>query len=128
MDERYLSYPFRLTAEGRFATADADGHIRERMEQILFTSLGERVMLPEFGCGARDLLFAGNNEVLRAAAEFTIARALQTHLGDEAMINAVDVVSEDERLVIQVLYTRSSDLQQEQARFEMLPTPEASRG
>ncbi|NIR59228.1 MAG: GPW/gp25 family protein, partial [Gammaproteobacteria bacterium] len=54
--------------------------------------------LPEFGCGARDLLFAGNNEVLRAAAEFTIARALQTHLGDEAMINAVDVVREDERL------------------------------
>ncbi|HEX7048859.1 MAG TPA: GPW/gp25 family protein [Longimicrobiales bacterium] len=128
MHERYLSFPFRLTPDGRIETADEDRHIRQRLEQILFTSPGERVMLPEFGCGARDLVFAGNNEALAAAAEFRIAKALQTHMGDQVLINAVDVAAEGEQLRIDVVYTKARDLQQQTAVFRLFPNDAVSRG
>jgi len=63
MNETYLSFPFHIAAEGAVSVSDADEHIRQRMEQVLFTSPGERVMLPEFGCGVRDFVFQGNGAV-----------------------------------------------------------------
>lgn len=128
MSETYLAFPFRLRPEGGVATADKDHHIRQRIEQILFTSPGERVMLPEFGSGVRDLVFAGNNEVLAAATEFQIAKALQTHMGSEVMINAVEVVNDEERLQIHVVYTKTRDLEQEKLMFHLLPFEAATHG
>jgi phage baseplate assembly protein W len=128
MAETYLNFPFQLTADGSTAAADADRHIRQRIEQILFTSPGERVMLPEFGCGVRDLVFGGNNEVLAAATEFTIARALQAHMGDRIMVNAVDVVNDGEKLHIHVVYTKTRDLEQEKLVFQLLPFEGGRRG
>jgi phage baseplate assembly protein W len=128
MDESYLAFPFRLAADGSVARADRDQSIRARIEQLLFTSSGERVMLPEFGCGVRDLVFQGNDQVLAAATEFTVARALQTYLGDEVMINAVDVRNEDEKLVIEVVYTKSRDLEREKVVFQLLPFTGDNRG
>lgn len=128
MSETYLSFPFRLTPEGGVAIADEDRHVRQRIEQILFTSPGDRVMLPEFGCGARDLVFAGNNSVLAAAAEFRVARALQTYLGDQVRISAVDVTNEGEKLVIEISYIKTRHLEQEKAVFELLPFERRSRG
>lgn len=128
MAETYLNFPFRLTPEGGVAAADEDRHVRQRLEQILFTSPGERVMLPEFGAGVRDLVFAGNDAVLAAAAEFTVARALQTHMGDQVRINAVDVAADGPKLVIAITYTKTRDLQQEKTVFELLPFERGSRG
>jgi phage baseplate assembly protein W len=128
MAETYLSFPFEFTPEGTTAAADEDRHIRQRIEQILFTSPGERVMLPEFGCGVRDLVFAGNNDVLAAATEFTVARALQSQLADRIMVNAVDVVSEGEKLLIHVVYTKTRDLEQGKLVFQLLPFEAGGRG
>jgi len=121
MSETYLNFPFALTPAGIVAVADEITKIRQRLEQILFTSPGERVMLPDFGCGLRDLVFAGNNEILAATAEFKIAKALQTYMGSQVMINAVNVVNAEEQLQIHIAYTRTSDLQQQQAVFTFLP-------
>jgi len=121
MHESYLSFPFRITPEGSVARADEDQHLRQRLEQILFTAPGERVMLPDFGCGVRDLVFAGNNELLAAATEFKVARALQEQMGEQVMINAVEVTADEERLAVQVVYTRTRDLQQETELFQLLP-------
>jgi phage baseplate assembly protein W len=128
MAESYLRFPFELTPAGATAAADEDRHIRQRIEQILFTSPGERVMLPEFGCGVRDLVFAGNNAVLAAATEFTIARALQTQMANRIMVNAVDVVSDGEKLHIHVVYTKTRDLEQEKLVFQLLPFEAGRRG
>ena len=51
--ERYLPFPFGVAPNGTLQTTDLDGAIRGRIEQLLFTAPGERVMLPGFGCGAR---------------------------------------------------------------------------
>ena len=71
--------------------------------------------------GARDLLFAGNNPVLAAATEFKVARALQTYMGTQVLINGVDVVNDQEKLIITIAYTKTKDAQQQQAVFELLP-------
>lgn len=126
--ERYLAFPFRLTGAGGAATTDLDDAIRGRIEQVLFTSPGERVMLPTFGCGVRDLVFQGNNEVLAAATEFAVAKALQTFLGHLLMVHGVHVASEEEKLRIEVVYTRSRDLERERVVFQLLPQEGGSRG
>lgn len=126
--ERYLAFPFRLTGAGAAATTDLDDAIRGRIEQVLFTSPGERVMLPTFGCGVRDLVFQGNNEVLAAATEFTVAKALQTFLGHLLMVHAVHVANEEDTLRVEVVYTRSRDLERERVVFQLLPQEGANRG
>ncbi|MDX2298435.1 MAG: GPW/gp25 family protein [Xanthomonadaceae bacterium] len=128
MIERYLAFPFRLSDAGGTATDDLDGAIRGRIEQLLFTAPGERVMLPTFGCGARDLLFQGNNDVLAAATEFTVAKSLQTFLGHLLMINAVHVSNDEETLHIEVVYTKSRDLERQRVVYQLLPQEGADRG
>jgi phage baseplate assembly protein W len=126
--ERYLGFPFGLNASGSVNINDLDNTIRGRIEQVLFTAPGERVMLPEFGCGARDLVFQGNNEVLAAATEFAIAKALQTTLGRLVMINGVHVSSEEETLLVEVIYTKNRDLERERVVFQLLPREGDNRG
>lgn len=127
--ERYLAFPFGLSPAGELATTDLEGAIRGRIEQVLFTSPGERLMLPGFGCGLRDLVFEPNNEVLAGATEFTVAKALQSQLGRLVMINAVHVHADDARLSVEVVYTRSRDLQRERVMFHLLPREgERNRG
>ncbi len=119
--ERYLAFPFALGPAGELAATDLDGAIRGRIEQLLFTSPGERVMRPTFGCGLRDLVFEPNNSVLAAATEFTVAKALQSQLGRLVMIHAVHVAAEEASLRIEVVYTRTRDLQRERVAFQLLP-------
>ena len=126
--ERYLAFPFAVTAAGDVAATDLEGAVRARIEQVLFTSPGERVMLPGFGCGARDLVFEGNNEILAAATEFTIAKALQSQLGRLVMVNAVHVLAEEETLRVEVVYTKSRDLERERVVFQLLPREGTGRG
>jgi phage baseplate assembly protein W len=126
--ERYLAFPFGLDASGAVGACDLDGAIRGRIEQVLFTAPGERVMLPEFGCGARDLVFQGNNEVLAAATEFTVAKALQTTLGRLVMVNGVQVTQDEETLRIEVIYTKNRDLERERVVFQLLPREGGNRG
>jgi phage baseplate assembly protein W len=128
VSEKYLAFPFTLTPSGGAATTDLAGAIRGRIEQVLFTAPGERVMLPEFGCGARDLVFQANNEVLAAATEFTIAKALHATLGRLVMVNGVHVSAHEETLRIEVIYTKTRDLERERVVFQLLPREGANRG
>ena len=62
-----LAFPFRPDARGRAAQVWGDRHIRDMIEQVLFTVPGERVNRPDFGCGLLQLVFAPNSEALAAA-------------------------------------------------------------
>lgn len=127
MSAPYLAFPFGLTASGRVASTDLEGALHGRIEQVLFTAPGERVMRPEFGCGVRNLVFQPNNEVLAAATEFTVARALHSALSHLLMVNAVNVQAEQEVLRIEIVYTRNSDLQREQVVFQLTPQEGGNR-
>ena len=100
-----VDYPFHFDGRGRTAQADDDRHIRQLIEQVLFTSPGERVNRPSFGSSALSLVFAPNGDVLAAATQFTVHSALQQWLGDLIQVDAVNVESEDATLRVTVQYT-----------------------
>jgi phage baseplate assembly protein W len=99
-----VTFPYQYDARGRTAETSGDRHVREMIEQLLFTSPGERVNRPTWGSGVLNLLFAGNSPELAAAAQLTVHGALQQWLGDVIHIEGVHVVSEDSQLVITVQY------------------------
>ncbi len=114
MDKFYLDYPFHIDARGRVAATDEDDHLRDLIEQVLFTNPGERVNLPDFGCGLKQLVFAPNSDVLATATQFTVSHALQKWLGDLINVQAVDVRAQDEQLLIQITFIKRTTLERKQ--------------
>ena len=112
-----IDYPFRFDGRGRTAeTGDAD-HIRDMIEQFLFTNAGERVNRPDFGSGILQLIFAPNSPELAAALQFTIQAGLQQWLGDIIEIQALSVESVDAQLRVDLQYMVRRTQQQETAQF-----------
>jgi phage baseplate assembly protein W len=100
-----IAFPFRPDSRGRTAESGYDDHVREMIEQLLFTSPGERVMRPDFGCGLLDLVFAPNSPELASALQLSVQAALQRFLGDVIEVAALDVVSEDNVVRVHLSYT-----------------------
>lgn len=100
----YVDFPFRVDERGRTAAASEDDHLRDLIEQVLFTAPGERVNRPTFGCGVLHLVFAPNGEELASATQFLVQGALQQWLGDLVQVETVDVIAEDSTLRITVSY------------------------
>ena len=67
MTRHRLPLPRRRPRPHR-ATTDDDDHVRDLIEQVLFTAPGERVNRPDFGSGLLQLVFAPNSPELAAAA------------------------------------------------------------
>lgn len=100
-----IDFPFHFDQRGRTAIADDDKHIRDMIEQLLFTSPGERVNRPDFGSGLMQLVFAPNSPELASALQFTMKAALQRWLGDLIQVEELAVTSEDSTLSITIQYT-----------------------
>jgi len=99
-----IDYPFHFDGRGRTATTGDDDHIRDMIEQLLFTSPGERVNRPDFGSGLLQMVFEPNSPELAAALQFTMQAALQQWLGDVIQVQALEVTSEDATLRVQLQY------------------------
>src|ERR1700676_1404996 len=96
------NFPYQFDGRGR--TLDPLGdYIRQLVEQVLFTSLGERVNLPDFGSGLLQLPFAPNSVEMAAATQFTVQGALQKWLS--AYIKVVSVVASANEAVLTVTVT-----------------------
>jgi phage baseplate assembly protein W len=54
---RGLAFPLQVNPRGEIALVDGDVDIQQSIRIILSTRPGERVMRPEFGCRAHELLF-----------------------------------------------------------------------
>jgi len=84
---------------------DDDRHIRDMIEQVLFTAPGERVNRPDFGSGLLQLVFEPNSDELVITTQFMVQAALQQWLGDIIEVNNVSVSNEDSSLRVTVAYT-----------------------
>ena len=105
-----IDFPFHFDGRGRTAATD-DDHIRDMIEQLLFTSPGERVNRPDFGSGLLQLVFAPNSTELASAVQFTTQAALQRYLGDLIDLQALDVTAQDATLSVTVKYVVRSTQQ-----------------
>ena len=113
-----IAYPYQIDARGRSATsASNDAHLRDLIEQLLFTAPGERVNRPTFGSGTAQLVFAPNSDVLAATQQQVIQAALQMWLSDLIRVNSVTVTTEDAVLQITVVYTVIQTQQQQTQQF-----------
>jgi phage baseplate assembly protein W len=101
-----IDFPFHFDPSGRTATADDDAHIREMIEQLLFTNPGERVNRPDFGSGLMQLVFAPNSPEIAAALQFTLRGAIQRWLGDLIELQDLQITSVDSTLTIDLQYLR----------------------
>ncbi len=112
-----ISFPFRIDSRGRTASSNAERHIRDLIEQVLFTVPGERVNRPDFGCGLMQIVFAPNSSELGSATRFLVQGQLQQWLGDLIQVEAVNVESLDSTLTVTVQYIIRRTLQQQVAQF-----------
>ena len=71
-----VRFPYHIDGRGHTAEADDPTWIRGLIEQVLFTSPGERVMRPDFGAGLRSLVFEPLGPATAALARHRVEEAL----------------------------------------------------
>ncbi len=99
---QHLDYPFRFDARRRTASASEEQYVRELIEQVLFTTPGERVNRPGFGSGLLQSVFGPNGEVLADATQFLVQSALQEWLGEILSVSRVEIRATDATLEVTV--------------------------
>ena len=99
-----VNFPFQFDGRGR--TFDPQqNYVRQLVEQVLFTSPGERVNLPDFGSGLLQLPFAPNSMEMAAATQFSVQAALQKWLGNYIRVQSVVAAVDEAVLTVTVTYS-----------------------
>jgi phage baseplate assembly protein W len=110
-----INFPYQFDGRGRTQEVALPDYLSQLVEQVLFTSPGERVNLPDFGSGLLQLPFAPNSQEMAAATEFAVQGALQKWLGSYLKVQAVTATVQEAMLTVTVSYVPlSSDVTQVQ--------------
>ncbi len=112
-----IDYPFHFDGRGRTASTSEEDHIRDLIEEVLFTAPGERVNRPSFGSGLLQMVFAPNSSELATATQFLVQGALQQWLGDRIQIEMVKIDAIDSSLRVTVQYLIKKNQEQRVAEF-----------
>lgn len=99
-----IDYPFDFNGSGRTATTDTDDHVRDLIEQLLFTSPGERVNRPDFGSGLLKMVFAPLSDGLATTLQGAVQAAVQRWLGDLIELKSIEATAEDSTLSLTLSY------------------------
>ncbi|HEY6250651.1 MAG TPA: GPW/gp25 family protein [Candidatus Angelobacter sp.] len=99
-----VNFPFQFDGRGRTQDPLQD-YVRQLVEQVLFTSPGERVNLPDFGSGLLQLPFAPNSVEMAAATQFTVQAALQKWLSSYIKVQSVVASVQEAVLTVKVTYS-----------------------
>jgi Bacteriophage baseplate protein W len=92
MTRRDLAFPFRIApGSSQGAEAPYAEHVDQLLRQLLLTSPGERVCMPEFGCGLRRLVFAPQSRALEASVALQIRQSVERWLADQVSLTDVAV-------------------------------------
>jgi len=118
VDPPYIAFPLQVDSDGA-VTARRSKHIRDQIEQILFTLPGERVFRPEFGAGVRALVFEPNAaplwEITKKRLIASLADALLGEVDPKTL--KVSVEGKEEKLYITIEYTLATIGHREQQQF-----------
>lgn len=100
------AFPFRIDPASRKAAlaSSYEAHVEQMIRQVLLTTPGERVDLPEFGCGVRRLLFGPNSEPLATTAQLTVQQSLARWLSQQITVQRVVARAEESELFIRIDY------------------------
>jgi len=109
MPRNDYAFPFRIdSSSGQARRVGFDDHIEQMVRQVLLTDPGERIDLPEFGCGLRRLVFAPLSDALTSTTQLLVMQALDKWLANEVKVQNVSVTQggdvPDGQLLIQIDY------------------------
>jgi phage baseplate assembly protein W len=99
-----VDFPYHVDGRGRTAGTGAEDHLRDLVEQVLFTAPGERVMRPDFGSGLLRLVFEPGGPELAATTQHVVQGALQHELGHLISVESADVSQDEGVLTVSVSY------------------------
>ena len=89
-DTEYMTFPLAIGAGGANTSRRGD-HVREQIEQVLFTNPRERVFRPEFGAGLQRMLFEPNVEALWEVTTRRLTSSLAEALQGEVDPRSLEV-------------------------------------
>jgi uncharacterized protein len=113
-----FEFAYGIDGRGRTATTSGDAHIRDLIEQFLFTTPGERVNRPDFGSGLLQLVFAPASPEMAATTQFLVQAGLQQWLGDRVHVEDVAVSVADSSVTVTIVYTVRGESEPRTATFE----------
>jgi uncharacterized protein len=116
----FLSFPLRIGPGGPRLSGRV-GHVREMIEQVLLTAPGERIFRPEWGAGARSLVFEPASSPLADLVGKRLRAVLADVLTGEVDPRSltVDVQAVDDRLEVVVAYTLATIGRREEQRVAL---------
>jgi phage baseplate assembly protein W len=100
-----LNFPYQFDGRGRTLEAALPAYLEQLIEQVLFTTPGERVNMPDFGSGLLQLAFTPNSIEMAAATQFAVQAALQKWLTGLVTIQSVVASAQEAVLMVTVTYT-----------------------
>lgn len=116
---KHLSFPFRIAADGRAAVVETlDEHVRDEICQLILTNLGERAFVPEFGGGARRLVFENIDETTSAVAKAAITQAINRWLGHRVNLENLEVQVADSTIEVVIRYRLAGTQDARVLRFQ----------
>jgi phage baseplate assembly protein W len=96
-----FAYPFRVDSTSQqTAQATYPAHVEQMVRQLLLTSPGERVDLPQFGCGLQALVFAPMSDALAATVQLRVLQAVNQWLAGIVTATEVSVVTSDQNTAL----------------------------
>ena len=118
-----VGFPFQLDTRGRAFDPGYEDHIRQLIELVLFTSPGERVNRPDFGCGLLELVFSPETEQETTVTRHLVQTSLQRWLGDLISVQQVEIDLRDTKLDIHIAYQLLDQDREQVATFELRDLP-----
>jgi phage baseplate assembly protein W len=114
----YMKFPLEIGARGVITSARRQ-HVREQIEQVLFTHPGERWFRPEFGIGVRALVFEPNAAALWEVTKNRLLASLNEALAGEVDPRSLEVAVEGdgEKLLITISYMLATIQHTEKLQF-----------
>ena len=88
-----LAFPFGPAGDGRSATLryGSDAHVRQMLELLILTMVGERVMRPDFGSPVKQMLFGAGEGPVAIGLAATLEATITQRLGHILSLEDLDV-------------------------------------
>ena len=104
-----LAFPFGPAADGRSATVayGSDAHVRQMLELLILTMVGERVMRADFGSPVKQMLFGAGNGPVAIGLAATLEATITQRLGHLLELEDLDVDFAEAEAVLDIVVSYS---------------------
>ena len=113
-----IAFPYVFDSNQVTALADEPAHVRQMLEQLLFTMPGERVNRPDFGCGIQRMVFAPQSTEVVATLQALVESEIHRWMGDVISLRKLEVTAEDATLRVLLEYQLPRDPMVRTERFD----------